>query len=156
MFFSVCCTVYLPVVTSSTLVRSELMRLIVLPQRWLHLRTGGCVGRGTYIIYAWTTPAIHKRKRRPGPIQYMTVSVIPPLPGEPSFSTLPLSYSCPRDPSLLLDLPPPLPLHQAPSFSIPSKPWLSWQELLGWLDKPVPTKLLAKTLPTPSIWVLLS
>ena len=49
MLFSVHCTVYLATVTSSTLVRSELMRFIVLPQRWLHLRTGECVGRGTYI-----------------------------------------------------------------------------------------------------------
>lgn len=51
MLSSVHCTAYFPTVTSSTLVRSELMRFMVPPQRWMCLRTGECVGRGIIFHY---------------------------------------------------------------------------------------------------------
>lgn len=41
IFFCLHCTANFPLVTSSILVRSELMRFIVLPKNWLYLRTGG-------------------------------------------------------------------------------------------------------------------
>lgn len=41
IFFCLHCTANFPLVTSSVLVRSELMRFIVLPKNWLYLRTGG-------------------------------------------------------------------------------------------------------------------
>lgn len=78
-------------------------------QRWLHLRTGECVGRGTYIMCAWTKLVIHKSKKRPGPIPGYETLCYSFLPQRTLTQNSPpvfyLHCSCLKAPSLLLDLP---------------------------------------------------
>lgn len=97
-------------------------------QRWLHLRTGECVGRGTYIMCAWTKLVIHKAKKRPGPIPgYETLCHSFLAQRTLTQNPLPMLYlpsSCLKDPSLLLDLPHRHSTQHQLSFSALSESWL--------------------------------
>lgn len=122
MFFSVHCTAYLPIVTSSTLVSSELMRSIAPPQRWRCLGAGEHAGRGTYITYAWTVCAIHKGWRHD-----QDQSQLGMRGKVTNHSFPPHRAGGPMDPSLLLDSPIPGPSPSTVHFlhSLRALTWLA-------------------------------
>lgn len=159
MLSSMRCTAYFPTVTSSTLVRSELMRFMVPPQRWMRLRTGECVGRGIIFHYVCLNYVYDSQKIQWPQLTKDTVTRTNPNVWDAKLLSLLPSPENPRSAlSCYTELsngappcswfPPAQSLHQTLCFfSIPAEPWLSWRKLLGWLDKPIPAKLLANTLP---------